>query len=394
MLSSPLLPGAAVLSPPSPPISVAYLIDSLRRHGTQAALASLVRGLGPLGYDQRVYSLNDAADPEVVAALQASGARVELIGKRRLLAASGLWRLYREFRQWRPSIVQTFLPYSDLIGRTLAHLAGTPAVVTSIRTRNADKRQWQLLLDRATMHWADRVVFNSQAVIAFSMAREGVTPGQAVYIPNAVSPAPVVPAVQVDRLRSELGLAPDALALGAVARLYRQKGHRFLLSAFQRVSSRFPQAVLLLVGDGPLRQDLQRQCRRAGIADKVRFLGQRSDIPALLAVMDLVLHPALWEGMSNAVMEAMAAGKPVIATDVDGARELIRPGETGWLVAPGDAEALASQIIAVLERWPQAQSTGALAAQEITATYSFEKMVARYDRLYRQLVAEAGRTRP
>jgi glycosyltransferase involved in cell wall biosynthesis len=314
------------------------------------------------------------------------------------MAAHGVIALFLELRRWQPDIVQTFLPFGDLLGRTVARAARVPVILSSIRARNIDKRRWQFLLDRITLRWVDRVVFNSQRVIPFALQHEGVRAEQVVYIPNCVRIERTVPPASGDQARpltrtearSRLDIPLDAFVIGTVGRLYRQKGHQFLLSAFKDVLSVVPRAALLIIGDGPLRSQLEAQALRIGIAERTRFLGERADIPDLLDLLDLYVQPSLYEGMPNAVMEAMAVGKPVIATNVDGVQELVADGETGWLVEAGNSQAVAARILYAMENTDESVCMGAAAARRMHNDFSVDRMVTAYDGLYRDLLARVG----
>jgi len=366
---------------------IGYVIDSLRRDGTQINLVNLVTGLAERGYEQRVYCLNDVANADIVQLLTASGAQVVVIGRVQLVTLAGLTRLFVEFRRWRPFIVQTFLTFGDAVGRTLARAANVPIVVSSVRARNVEKRWWQFLLDRVTIRWVDRVIFNSKQVIPFALAKEGVQPEQIVYIPNGVGVDQQSCPSAVSNTRSELGITPTTRVVGTVGRLYPQKGHRYLLAAFARVLQEVSDAALLVVGDGPLRSKLEAQAMQLGITGQVYFLGERADIPDLLACMDVYAQASIYEGMPNAVMEAMAAGKPVVATRVDGTRELIADGETGWLVKPADTKAMADRIVYILKNMTEVRCIGEAASERIARDFSVNKMVLAYDKLYRELLA-------
>lgn len=352
-----------------------FLIDNLLLAGTQRILLYLVEGLAAQGYRIQVFCLNRRAHPEVVAGLEGAGARVIVLGRSRLLSGVGLWKIFTALR--RTDVLQTFLPVSDVLGRTLGRLAGTPRVITSIRARNIDKTPFQLWLDRRTMGWAEKVIFNAAEVVPFSMEKEGVRAEQVVVIPNGVR----FPA-NVRRDRSVVaGLAPaDAPLVGTVGRLRPQKGHTVLLEAFARVGGA---AHLLIIGDGELRAGLAVQAEGLGIGKQVHFLGVRSDLPALYAALDVYAHPALFEGMPNAVMEAMAAGLPVVATEADGTRALIRDRVTGWLVPTGDADALAARLQEVLADPERARQVGAAAAAYIRENFSVDRMVNAFDGVYR-----------
>jgi len=362
-------------------MQIIYLIDNLLRAGTQTVLGYLVEGLTARAVRQEIFCLNRRFDPGVVAELEAAGARVVVLGKLQLLSGYGLGRLYAALR--RTDVLQTFLPTSDILGRTVGRLARVPLVVTSIRARNLDKRPWQLRLDRGTMPWAHKVVFNARSVVDFSIEHEGVRPEQVVVIPNGVRfQAPS------DRGRAVLaGIVPaDVPVIGTVGRLRPQKGHADLIEAFARIRDRTA-AQLLVIGDGELREPLERQVREAGLAGRVHFLGVRSDLPDLFAAMDVYAHPAIFEGMPNAVMEAMAAGVPVVATGVDGARELVEAGVTGWLVDAGDAGTLAERLLAVLESPDRGKAVGAAGADFVKGWFSVERMVEGFEAVYRSVIS-------
>jgi glycosyltransferase involved in cell wall biosynthesis len=371
------------------PLRICYVIDSLRRDGAQKVLVNLVKGLALRGYDQRVYCLNDAAEPDIVRMLMESGAAVEIIGKAKLLSGYGGLRVLSEFRSRRPHIVQTFLFFSDVVGRALARAAGVPVIVSSIQTHNVDKTKYQLFLDRLTARWADRVVVCSKYLVPFVLAREGVTPGQLVYIPNGIETTRYRSRSDSFSIRSKLGIAPSTKLFGMVARLYPQKGHRYLIEAFARVSRQIEDSILLIIGDGPLLGDLKSTAARLGIETRVRFLGERSDVPDLLSCMNVYVHSSLWEGMPNAVMEAMVAGKPVVATAVDGNNELIVEGKTGWLVKPANSAALADGMIWAATHESEAEKIAAAASQYVESKFSAEVMVSGFDAVYRNQLNEA-----
>lgn len=367
---------------------IAYVIDSLRRHGTQTALVYLANGLEERAYEQRVYCLNDVVDPDIRRRLASCGAGIVVIGKRQLVTFQGIKTLILELRRWQPDIVQTFLPFGDVIGRTVGQLAGAPVIVSSIRARNIDKHRWQFLLDRITLRWVDKVVFNSRRAIPFSLRHEGVRAEQVVYIPNCVGVEQMGGSATRAEVRSQMNIPPEARVIGTVGRLYRQKGHHYLLSAFEKVRATVPNALLLLIGGGPLCNQLEAEAARMGIAGQTRFLGERADVPELLAAIDVYVQPSIYEGMPNALMEAMAAGKPVIGSNVDGIQELVTHGETGWLVEPCNPQALADRIIYAFENADEAARIGAAAIQRMRSEFSIERMITAYDGLYRDLLSQ------
>jgi len=368
------------------PIRIAYVIDSLALRGTQRALIHLVQGLSQRNYQQKIYSLNNVVNSDNKKALLECGADVKVIGKLQLLTSIGLIRIVCDWLIWKPDIVFTMLFYSDVIGRIIAKITSVPIIISSIRAKNIYKNELQLYLDRLTARWADKVVFNSKKSIPFAIQHEGIREEQAVYIPNGVK----IPSNDINqwKKREKLCISNDTLLIGSVGRLDPQKGYTYLLKAFQIVQKQFHNCLLLIIGRGSLLEILKALSTDLHVSDKVRFLGECPDIDELLSCMNVYVQSSLFEGMPNAVMEAMAAGKPVVATAVDGMCELINDSETGWLVEPEKPEMLAGKICHVLQHPEFAANVGSAAAKRMTQEFSLEKMTTSYDTLFRELLAE------
>jgi glycosyltransferase involved in cell wall biosynthesis len=185
--------------------------------------------------------------------------------------------------------------------------------------------------------------------------------------------------------RESLGLGSGRPVIGVVARLHPVKGHSVLLHAFVGVKSRFPNAELLIVGDGEERASLTELAKELRIAPSVVFLGSRRDIPELLATMDVVVLPSLEEGLPLSLLEAMAAAKPIVATDVGAVSTVIRNNETGLLVPPNDAGAITEAIVRMLSD-TELQRVLATAAQGLAVgQYSIDRTAEAYDRIYASL---------
>ncbi|WP_315776278.1 MULTISPECIES: glycosyltransferase [unclassified Bradyrhizobium] len=368
-------------------INLAIFIDDLGVGGTQNWLTLLVPALAARGFAVRVYGMRAIAHPEILERL-APYAEVQIIGEGRLWAGPGLLRLAQELRTWPAQVVQTALPTSDMIGRLLAWLTGVPAVFSTIRGRNVDKPSWQRWLDRRTAHLARAVVFNDREAVPFAIRHEGIRAGQVVYIPNGVS---ITTARRPPGdVRRELQTSAEATVLATVARLHPSKGQQYLLRAFRLVRERYPGAVLWLVGDGECRAALEREADELGITTFVRFAGTRRDVRDILDAVDLFALPSLWEGMPNALMEAMAASRPVVASDVDAIRELVIHGKTGWMVRPGDADALARCMMDILADPARAADIGQAGLRHVREHFSLDGMADAYATLYRDGLKDAA----
>ena len=181
--------------------------------------------------------------------------------------------------------------------------------------------------------------------------------------------------------RRDLGIPAQSRVVGSIGRLAEEKGYLFLLEAFARVLDSHPEAYLLLVGDGPLGSELRARAETLGIASHVVFAGLQADIEAIFAGLDLFVSSSLWEGLSTVILESMAAGTPVVATDIAGTREIIHRGQNGWLVPPADAAALAQAICDALDNEAARERFAGRAREDVQA-FSIGAIAARHEKIY------------
>jgi glycosyltransferase involved in cell wall biosynthesis len=246
------------------------------------------------------------------------------------------------------------------------------------------------LLAKLVLRAPDIVTGVSPAVSAYYRDTAHIPEDRIVTILNGVDVhAFATAATERTAKRRELGLAPDDIVVGTVGNLRRQKNHQSLLRAFARLPSTGRSAYLVLCGDGECRPELERLAAELGIADRVLFLGVRLDVPAIMAALDVYCLPSHYEGMPLSIMEAWAAGKPVVATDVSGIRELVQHGSTGYLVPPDDSAKLAEGLSAVLQDPALAHSLSLSGQTLALARCGIQDMVNRYATLYLEL---SGRT--
>jgi glycosyltransferase involved in cell wall biosynthesis len=371
-------------------VKIVFVIDSLSRHGTQRFLLHLVRGLHLLGYEQIVVVLNDVCDPEIEKGLATAGCRLLRIGKPALLAAGyGWWRLVSILRHLQADLVVTMLDFADTLGRPAARLAGCPVLVSSIRVRNLSKPSWRGWMDRKTIRWCQKVVFNSHHVAEYSRLKEGAKVEQIVVIPNGVEDLRAGRDQWREGFRKRLEMLQETKLIGAVARLHPQKNLSLFLRSLAQLSTDRPWKAVVL-GEGPARQALLAESRALGLTDRVTWLGARSDVEGWLAAMDLFVHTADFEGMPNALMEAMAAGLPVIAASVDGVRELIDDASNGYLVPSRDAAGFAKRIKEVMEDPELGARLGREAHRAMRDRFGIGRMIVEYDNLFRSLVKREG----
>jgi len=187
-------------------------------------------------------------------------------------------------------------------------------------------------------------------------------------------------------LRDQLGLDASARLVAVVATLKEQKGHHYLVEAMRTVVPQHPDVHALFIGNGVLRTQLQEQVKRLNLDHHVHFLGNRHDVPELLAASDLFVLPSLWEGLAMALLEAMASGKPIVATSVSGTNQVMIPNETGLVVPPGDTQALAKAMLQLLSNPTQAQTMGQAARRHVEAHFSAQKQAHEHLALYHRLL--------
>ena len=301
-------------------------------------------------------------------------------------------RLVRLLRRERPDVVHTYLIVAGLYGRLAAFAAGVPVVLAAEQNVYARKPRRHALMERALAARTFRIVACCQAVGEYYYRQTGVPTEKIDVIYNAVRFGPLPSEADRAPARARLGLPADALVLGTLGRLTEQKGQRMLLQAVAGLAERWPRLVAFLAGQGPLRPALEAEAARLGIADRVRFLGVRRDRDTLFAAMDLFVLPSRWEGLSLALVEAMGAARPVVATRVGGNPEVVADGETGLLVPPDDPAALADALGGLLADADRRRALGQHAADDARRRFAIEEHVAQLARLYRQGVEERARS--
>lgn len=371
---------------------IAHVINALRVGGAEELLLTLAGELRRRGIDLTIITLRPS-DPEMLAQAAGEGARVVAFPHRKLWAPGRFYRLQRFLRAERFSVLHTHLTMANILGTAAGRLAGTP-VVTSLH--NTTMRSQSMPLHSLAETWLLRTSVQRIIAVGWETARTHrarLNGKPLLVLPNAVSfPPPLSPAER-SALRRELGCGnPEAPLLIFVGRLVPQKGLGDLLQAFAGVHQAHPAARLLLVGEGPLQEEVQAQVRSLGLGGQVSLLGLRSDVQRLLGACDLFVSAAHWEGLPVASLEAMAAGLPLAVTAVGDLPRVVTP-ETGALTPPQDPEALAEAINALLASPERRAAAGAAAQARVRREFSAEAWAGRLLDLYdevRQEEAHAG----
>lgn len=299
---------------------------------------------------------------------------------RRSVDLKAVFGLRNLMRRYRFHIVHTHSSLDSWNAGMAARVVGSrPRVV---RTRHLGGRVKNKLVYTLL---ADRIITLSEGMRRYLVERKGVDSGKVVVIPTGVDPSAFIPDGAGREFRRSLGVSPGGPVIGTVSVLRGKKGHSTLLEAAARLRARFSDLKVLVVGDGPGRADLLRQTQALGLDRTVSFLGFRRDVPQLLSVLDLFVFPSLEEALGTAVLEAMAAGKAVVASRVGGIPEAVVEGETGLLVPPADSEALAQAVGRLLENPDLRARMGESGRARVEEHFSLSRMMEKTAGLYRNL---------
>jgi glycosyltransferase involved in cell wall biosynthesis len=369
-------------------VLIVHVITDLSTGGSQNALASLLTRLDRGRFDPAAVCLKNGDTP-IAARLRAAGIPVIDLNMSGAARAPRVWRLWSLLDEMRPSIVHAWLFHAVTAARIAARLAGVPAVISSRRNINLGSPIREFV-NRATSGLDDRVAAVSESARLIEVSRARVSPEKVVVIPNGVDPGAYGAPTPETRaaVRRSLGLPPETTLLGFVGRLHPVKGVDDLLRAARPVLNRFPTARILVVGDGEDRARLERLSSEVGVTSGVLFLGERTDVAFLLGGLDVFVMPSREEGMPNAVLEAMAAGVPVVATTTGGTAELVVHGSSGLLVTPGDVEGLSSAMASLVEDRFLSERLAAAARARAAAAFSIEETVRRTEALYEEILRE------
>lgn len=358
----------------------AHIIKATQIGGAERHLLILLPALRERGVDAHLIVLVEPGKPmdDLVALAEARGVPTERVVIRRDADMGLVWRLRAVLRRLRPRIVHTHLIHADLYGPLAAWLAGIRRVISS-RHNDDDFRNHPMFRRFSAVQWrllsAGLVI--SEAVGCFAVEIEGAPRRKLHTVPYGMTYTPLSDearrAARKD-LREGLGLAEDALIVGMACRLVEQKGLVYALRGFQPIADNIPNVYLVIAGNGPLLRELQRETRSLGITPRVRWLGWQSNVPGIMAGMDIFLMPSLWEGFGLVLLEAMSKRLPIVASDVSAIPEIVVHAETGLLVPPRDPEAIADALQVLLNDDPLRRYMGLLGEDRLDTVYSVERM--------------------
>jgi glycosyltransferase involved in cell wall biosynthesis len=362
-------------------LRIAHLIESDGPGGAERVVVQLATALQAGGARSVVFT-HAQGEGWLARELEGSGVATEYVRQERRVSPGCARSLRAGFRRHRITLVHSHEFAMAVYGGWASWLAGIPHVITMHGGRYYAGRLRRRVAMRAALSFGGRMVAVSGSV-ARQLGRDlGIPSSRIATIPNGVPHVPSAPT----SLRDELGLGPDDRLVVSVGNLYSVKGHRHLIDALSLLATRRPMLHVAISGRGDLADALCAQARDRQVADRVHLLGLRADIPGILAAADLFVLPSLSEGLPLALLEAMFAGCPIVASDVGEVSIALAHGETGVLVPAGDPAALAAAIDGLVGDPARARELGRRAARRAAAEYDVAQMVCRYVAVYEELL--------
>jgi glycosyltransferase involved in cell wall biosynthesis len=371
-------------------IRILQLIDGLNIGGAEVLLRDLCTGLQERGFEVGVgYS----TPGPIIQDLQAIGIQPVHLPKLARIDpvryGSGLMRLITSFK---PHIVHTHLFKSDFHGRIAAALCNTPVIISTLHNNDPWARHWLFgPVYGFTARQASRLIAVAPEVKEFHAQYSKIPADKIVTILNGVN---------IDRFRENkfaglqvrqgFNITPTTPLVGIIGRLKPQKDHATFLFAAAEILKKIPQTRFLIVGDGPLRSELESQAANLQIKDAVIFCGVRSDIPAILSALDILVMSSRWEGLPITLLEGMASGRAIVTTAVPGILDVIEPEKTALTIAPGDSLALANACTDLLADPSKRVELGEQALKSVLERFSIQAMITKTVLVYQTALKERG----
>ena len=372
-------------------INVLHILQNSNIGGVQRQLLSLLKA-----YDKDLMNPTVCcfkAKGEIGRQMEKSGIEVVdfRIERHYRFSPGIIRRLYTLMKERNIHVVRAHKYSASLYGRIAAQLARVPVVITSVHGNyRKDLRFERKIANKILSRVTDRIVAMSESIRTDIIKYDNTAPEKVLVIRNGVDTVLFSPLVTTGGLRQELALRTNETVIGFIGRLVPAKGLQHLIGAFESVRAEIGQVKLLIVGSGQLMEPLKMMAHEKGLSNDIMFLGERTDIPQLLGVMDIFVMPSIAEGLPNALLEAMAAARPVIVTCAGGMGEIIQDGVNGLVVPVGDAASLSGGLRKLVMDRSFARALGAAARQCIENKYSIRATARAWEDLYVTLLRKKG----
>ena len=357
-----------------------HLIQGLEIGGLEMMVVNFLQRLDRSRFSPIVCCFDTLGD--LTSKITDEGIPVHLVQRRPGVDLAYIFRLATFLRETKPQILHLHNPTAFFYGTLAGKLARVPRIIYTEHGRDFSSSYKVRLVNRILGKLVDQVVTVAEYGKRYLTEREGIPAGRIINIHNGIDAGRFAAEYDVTAIRTALGLSVDQAVIGIVARLDPIKNHALLIKAMVKIAPDKPDTVLLIIGDGPLRQELEALHSELGLADHVRFLGARNDVPELLSALDVFVLCSNSEGLSLTLAEASAAARPIVATDVGGNSEVVEDGVTGIVVPPKDPGALANAILKILNDPVLKRQMGQAGRKRFEQQFTLDGMVSAYQDLY------------
>ena len=372
---------------------VLYIIATLPIGGAEEHLKTVVANIDSYGFKPTVCCIGEKG--LIGEEIESLGVEVITLGRMKGKGfdpriIKGLMALIKEREI---DIIHTHLYHANMYGRAAALAARVPVVATEHNVYKSYKKK-RSVINRLLAKRTDSMIAVSMAVKDEICKRDSIDPAKVEVIYNGIEVErfKVPDAEEKRRAKVALGLEPDIIVAGTISRLSKQKGHTYLLRAFADLTRSFPELKLLVVGSGPLEDELKSQAEKLGLSESVIFTGARRDVPEILKALDIFVMPSLWEGFPVSLLEAFATGLPVVVSPVGGVVDAVKDRVSGLYVEPEDVDGLVAQISKLLKDNEMATGLGTEARKVVEESFSVSCMVDSLAELYTDVLARRGAT--
>jgi len=370
---------------------ILYVITSTGIGGAEKILCQTAKSMDKNKYHVSICSLKEKG--EMAEDIERHGIAVHclhMVNKEGFVgwisSTIALFQLFSYLRKVRPEIVHSFLFRANILARIAGYLTGVPIIISSIRVMGGEKRYFHFI-ERITSFMVEHYIAVSESVKNYVMQKSKISDENITVIYNGTD-IENHNYSNVKNVKMPFGVEDGDDILVTVGRLHKQKGHAYLLHAISMVEKEMPRLKLLIIGEGEEENNLKILAETLDLTDKIIFAGLRYDVEKILPVAGLFILPSLWEGTPNVLLEAMAARKPVIATEVGGIPEVVVHGRTGILVPPEDSDALANAIKNLLKDKLKAEEMGKAGRLRVEEHFTIAGMLKKTEKLYQRILKE------
>lgn len=360
---------------------ILYLIATLDIGGTEKQLLTLLKGLDKNKYEPIVCCLRRGGPFKEE--IESLGIKVIILGKKSKYDISIIPKLIRLIKKEKPIIVHTFLWTSNFWGRIASIICRVPVIISGERCVDLWKGWFEFSADKILSYFTDKIISNAFVIKKF-LVSNGISNSKIEVVYNGLDFSIYEISYNTDEIKKELNIDFQKHIIGFVGRLSYQKNPQMFVDIAKKILRKRNDVQFLIIGDGELRQQVEEQIKKYDIENKIKILGYRKDIPRILQIIDIVVFTSRWEGLPNVLLEASASAKPVVASDVDGVREVVIDKKTGFVISLVDEEGFLNAILKLLDSPVEAMKMGKEGRNFVRETFGVSKFIKNIEKIYEE----------